>query len=519
MSTFYLRTNVHCLTGMIASLLTLLSFVNTLHGQELDQLSAHIDARTSALVRVDSAALDTLIDAAKQSGKDSEQTVLQLRLKQTRDILGNDPIWLTMGFPMTPLSVQILVRDPDGKRIEKLKDLWDFPKRPPYGRDPQVVIRRLKESDQRGTANPARLDQWQKLMDLPADIKAQRGTIQFGCLPPANLYDTYLELLTDLPDYLGGGPVTVLTDGLQNISGTIDLKTGALEATIGSASPEAASAFSDQATQSLARFNALNVLSWMQSGDRSPNGLVVLIRALLQRSTFKPVESQVRWQIDAGDWIPKKILELVVGPQSNRSATRRLRDLALGILNYESANRHFPPPRKANQSSGLSWRVHILPYLGKDEAHELHQKFKLDEPWDSPTNIKLLPQMPNIYSDYGAKLLSPASAKPGYTTVVAPISENTILGAPRTVTFRAITDGTSNTILLVIVKDSLAVPWTAPQDYVFDPKQPADGLQFTDGKVPVVFCDGSTELLSKDNDAETWVGTFEMNDGGIVRAK
>ena len=150
---------------------------------------------------------------------------------------------------------------------------------------------------------------------------------------------------------------------------------------------------------------------------------------------------------------------------------------------------------------------------------DLYQKFALDEPWDSPTNIKLLPLMPNIYSDYGSKLLAPASAKPGYTTVVAPSSENTILGSPKKVTFRSITDGTSNTILLVIVKDSLAVPWTAPQDYVFDPKQPAAGLKFTDGKVPVVFCDGSDSLVSKDNDVQTWVGTFEMNDGGIAVAK
>ena len=71
----------------------------------------------------------------------------------------------------------------------------------------------------------------------------------------------------------------------------------------------------------------------------------------------------------------------------------------------------------------------------------------------------------------------------------------------------------------MIVKDSLAVPWTAPQDYVFDPKQPAAGLQFTDGKVPVAFCDGHTALISKDNDAKTWVGTFEMNDGEISVAK
>ena len=124
--------------------------------------------------------------------------------------------------------------------------------------------------------------------------------------------------------------------------------------------------------------------------------------------------------------------------------------------------------------------------------------------------------MPNVYSEYGSKLFAPADSKPGYTTVVAPISENTILGAPRKVTFSAITDGSSNTILLVIVKDSLAVPWTAPQDYVFDPAKPAAGLKFTDGRTPVALCDGSQMQLIEEND---WVALFEMNDGVVTEAK
>ena len=112
MSTFYLRTNVKCLIGMIAGLLTLFSFLTDLQGQEFEQVSAHIDTQTSVLVSIDSAALDALIEAAKQSEKDSEQTVLQSRLKQTREILGNDPIWLTIAFPKPPLSVQILSSRP-----------------------------------------------------------------------------------------------------------------------------------------------------------------------------------------------------------------------------------------------------------------------------------------------------------------------------------------------------------------------------------------------------------------------
>ena len=44
----------------------------------------------------------------------------------------------------------------------------------------------------------------------------------------------------------------------------------------------------------------------------------------------------------------------------------------------------------------LSWRVAILPYL---EEENLHRQFKLDEPWDGPTNLPLLAKMPRIYLD------------------------------------------------------------------------------------------------------------------------
>ena len=47
------------------------------------------------------------------------------------------------------------------------------------------------------------------------------------------------------------------------------------------------------------------------------------------------------------------------------------------------------PPAAIYSKDGkplLSWRVAILPYLGLDN---LYKQFHLDEPWDSPHNIKL----------------------------------------------------------------------------------------------------------------------------------
>ena len=49
---------------------------------------------------------------------------------------------------------------------------------------------------------------------------------------------------------------------------------------------------------------------------------------------------------------------------------------------------------------GLSWRVAILPYLEQDT---LYKQFKLDEPWDSPHNKKLIRQMPGRQRQHHAR--------------------------------------------------------------------------------------------------------------------
>ena len=42
-----------------------------------------------------------------------------------------------------------------------------------------------------------------------------------------------------------------------------------------------------------------------------------------------------------------------------------------------------------------SWRVLLLPFI---EQQALYEEFRLDEPWDSPHNIALLPRMPLTYA-------------------------------------------------------------------------------------------------------------------------
>ena len=69
------------------------------------------------------------------------------------------------------------------------------------------------------------------------------------------------------------------------------------------------------------------------------------------------------------------------------------------------------------------------------------------------------------------------------TSYLAPVATNAMwTGTAATVKLQDVTDGTSNTIFLVDAADKLAVPWTKPADYRYDPKDPAAGLAYRYGK-------------------------------------
>jgi RNA polymerase sigma factor (sigma-70 family) len=186
----------------------------------------------------------------------------------------------------------------------------------------------------------------------------------------------------------------------------------------------------------------------------------------------------------------KDALAKVREAAARMQSTNNLKQIGLAMHVYHDAYRHFPLHAiysKDGKTPLLSWRVAILPFI---EQNELYNQFKLDEPWDSEHNKKLIAKMPNIYVTPAVKQL-----EPGMTYYQVFTGPKTVFDGKTKMTITDITDGTSNTILVIEAKDP--VVWTKPADLVF-PKEkdkfPAVGGHFKD-VVLVGLCDGSVRYL------------------------
>jgi prepilin-type processing-associated H-X9-DG protein len=187
---------------------------------------------------------------------------------------------------------------------------------------------------------------------------------------------------------------------------------------------------------------------------------------------------------------------LLPAVQAAREAARRtedannLKQLGLALLNYEDQHKSLPA-RAIFSKDGkplLSWRVAILPYL---EEGELYKQFHLDEAWDSEHNKSLIDKMPDAYKH-------PLFDEPGKTLYVVPVGKGFVFEGTEGTKLASITDGTSQTAMLVEVSPSKAVIWTKPDDWTPSEASPTQGLGglFAGGIVNVGFVDGHVDGIA-----------------------
>ena len=200
----------------------------------------------------------------------------------------------------------------------------------------------------------------------------------------------------------------------------------------------------------------------------------------------------------------------------------KLSELSWAAQNYESGLGHFPQHAIYSQRPGeggeplLSWRVELLPFLGEQE---LYDRFNLDEPWDSPHNLSLLPLMPEVFKLPGVEngktafqAITSEFNSPGDLRTVFPLGNDVTTG------FFDIQDGSINTLLFAEVDAAFAVEWTKPQDIVYNPDDPTAGLNTGTSFVStnIALVGGSTVFVPGNLKEDVWRELILINDGGLA---
>jgi prepilin-type processing-associated H-X9-DG protein len=210
-------------------------------------------------------------------------------------------------------------------------------------------------------------------------------------------------------------------------------------------------------------------------------------------------------------------VERVKEASTQVKSANNLKMIGLAIHNYHDNYGELPTNAYAPDGKPLlSWRVHLLPYV---ECEALYEQFDLDEPWDGPTNRKLLDKMPRLYAnpkDFGRPLGNKTYYR-GFSSPGAVFEKRPQAVPPRNKPwdcavdlmpgarpderfgFRKFKDPSGETIAVVEAGD--AIEWTRPDDLDASPDKPLPplgGLNWPRKRMNVLFVDGSVRPIRSD---------------------
>jgi serine/threonine protein kinase len=427
---------------------------------------------------------------------------------------------------------------------------------PPPFRDARRVGNALALRLPPGDATAIEVNTAKRREEFAPAIECAQANAAWAVFAPSTHTRRLVErMMPQLPQFIGGGPVTVVTRDLSWASLGIN------------GPPEAAV----HVVVKLRDVEAAKEIGrrWSEAVRAAGKGLGIppgTAEFDSQVSLFSPIVDGdcLLWSIDKHSRGLAAALATVTGSLRREADEMRsmnnLRQFGVAMINYQDTFQHLPapggsgsaqppmadsgpqlpqpstgaglqlpksnlvvqpqmPPRVAAVPSGhpappsrkplLSWRVHILPFIEQDA---LYRQFHLDEPWDSPHNRPLVEKMPEIFRSPGS------TAQAGKTNYVVPVGNGALWSSksdePRLV---EITDGCSNTIMIVAVDDAHAVTWTQPDDLVFDPKSPRKNIGSPQGGgFLAAFADGAVRLIGGNVSDATLAALFTRAGGEPV---
>ena len=310
------------------------------------------------------------------------------------------------------------------------------------------------------------------------------------------------------------GFVMPIVQQMQTLSIAADLEAeNLLQISVSTPDAEAAQAVE----QSLTGFLQMGKQQYSQAKADVPAEMQPMAQALVDGATLSASESVVSLTVPRpADF--EKLPEMLkpafaeASKAANRASRRNdMKQIGLAFHNYHDVYNHFPAvdangekEEGAIKGKGLSWRVHLLPFL---DHLPLYEQFNMDEAWDSEGNKALIAQMPAVFGE------NPEGKTSVHVFVGEGLAFNEEKPGPQ---IRDYTDGTSNTFLAVKAGDDTAEIWTKPGGLAFNAEDPHAALGNIGEMFMALICDGSVRDVPKSIDKTNLSNLIQQNDGNPV---
>jgi hypothetical protein len=197
------------------------------------------------------------------------------------------------------------------------------------------------------------------------------------------------------------------------------------------------------------------------------NGL--LTKASASKQTDAPKSTKTNWKIISvitlalatilsagglGIYLAIPFISQKASLAAQRSDSSNMIAIAQALNAYALRHGTYPTPIVKDKSGTplYSWRVLILPFLGYED---LYNRFQLDQPFDSPANLSLAVEMPNVFASSFAGAGN--YQQTNYALLVGPGTLFPPTGP------MAPADAEDPTILVVETTDGMC-SWTEPRD-------------------------------------------------------
>ena len=450
---------------------------------DIATVTSLIDSSTVAVVRIESEKLEPSLRSAVMYAASTLPTDARVLFRRSLKHPQVDAVWLMLStaepieqMPLLVLQTSSSWTDRDGETLTRGIN-WQV-------RDiagcrvvcPPRVARRLGDLRDDGHQEVYQAA-WKILQDGPS-----RGApVTFAIAPSEDQRRVLSQLSPQLPKPFNAMP-TGLISGIVWAAGSID-----------AADPQRVQLH----VRTHDEGDTTDLKSWIES---PPPALPVGLRVV---ETSDPLHTAIRF--GTKEEFGNELIERWIQTARDRTIRDNLMRVGLAMHNHHSAYNRLPPTGLYGDSK-LSWRVHLLPFLGGPEQR-LHAQFKLDEPWDSEHNLALVDRMPAVY------WTDPTTEPGGRSDIDVIVGEAMMFHAAES-RFRDVRDGLSNTIMAVHLLGG-EQPWTQPSGFRptierlkqrMDPKSP---LSWLNG-------DGSyhRELIT---DPETFLGRFTRAGGEVAR--